>query len=100
MISHSLEKRLEQYTLKYPKEVLLVSIQREEQEDQIIIFKGFSSSLTAPTSSDPDEPIFPENTKIVSIDRLASPYNPINPQYLERYIPKEKMEQILTNEGL
>ena len=99
-MSSLLEKRLEKYTLKHPQLVLLVNIKSQEQEEQIVIFKGFSSSLTSPTASDPDEPIIPKDAEILSIDKLASPYNPANPQYLQQGIKKETMEQILMDEGL
>ena len=37
--------RLEEYTVQYPREVLLVTIEVQGEPDQIAIFKGFSSSL-------------------------------------------------------
>lgn len=43
-------KRLEQYTIKRPQEVLLVTVEIAGEEDQIAIFKGFSSSLMRPTA--------------------------------------------------
>lgn len=42
-------KRLEQYTIKRPQEVLLVTIEIFSEPDKIAIFKGFSSSLMRPT---------------------------------------------------
>ncbi len=53
-------------------------------EDVILIFKGFSSSLMQPTNPDPDVPVLPPQAKIVSIDRLASPYTPEHPTYLDQ----------------
>ncbi len=94
------EKRLEQYTLRYPQEVLLLDVELEGQADQILIFKGFSSSLMNPTAYDPDVPVLAEEAKILSIDRAASPYNPDNPQYIEQGISWETMEKRLTELGL
>jgi hypothetical protein len=37
-------QQLEQYTLKNPQEVLLVTIAVDGEEEEISIFKGFSSS--------------------------------------------------------
>ncbi|MFW6316301.1 MAG: hypothetical protein ACOC1Z_04260 [Cyanobacteriota bacterium] len=94
------EKRLEQYTLRYPQEVLLLDVELEGEADQILIFKGFSSSLMNPTAYDPDVPVLAEEATILSIDRATSPYNPDNPQYIEQGISWETMEKRLTELGL
>jgi hypothetical protein len=96
----SKEKRLEQYTLKHPQEVLLLEVETEGERDRILIFKGFSSSLTGATAYDPDVPVLSEAATIVSIDRAQSPYSPDNPQYIEQGISWETMEQRLTDLGL
>ncbi|MFB6275453.1 MAG: hypothetical protein ABEI32_04805 [Halothece sp.] len=96
----SKEKRLEQYTLKHPQEVLLLEVETEGERDRILIFKGFSSSLTGATAYDPDVPVLSEAATIVSIDRAQSPYSPDNPQYIEQGISWETMEQRLTELGL
>ena len=92
----TIAQRLEKYTINNPQEVLLVKIAIEGEEDQIAIYKGFSSSLMRPTAFDPDEPVIPEKAKIIAIDRLASPYNQENPHYLERGLSWEQMEQLLS----
>jgi len=81
----SIQKQLEQYTAKRSQEVLLVTITVDETEDtteEIMIFKGFSSCLSRATAYDPDIPVMPEGTKIISIDRLQAPYNPNQPIYI------------------
>ncbi len=78
--------RLESYTLKCPQEVLLVHAQIEDEPDQIVIFRGFSSSLMRPTAFDPEVPVLPASAVISHIDRLKGPYQPQSPQYLERGI--------------
>ncbi|MEA5463059.1 DUF7734 family protein [Leptothoe sp. PORK10 BA2] len=93
----SIEKQLEQYTLQHPQEVLLVSIEVEGEADEILIFKGFSSSLVRPTATDPDVPVLPDDATIVTIDRLASPYQPNCPHYLERHISWDTFSQRLIN---
>jgi hypothetical protein len=75
---------LEKYSLLHPQEVLLVHVTIADEADQVLVFKGFSSSLTRSTASDPDIPVIPDNATIQSIDRLVGPYNPNNPQYIER----------------
>lgn len=93
----SIGKQLEQYTLQHPQEVLLVSIEVEGEPDQILIFKGFSSSLIRPTSADPDVPVLPDNATGITIDRLSGPYQPDAPNYLERHISWETFSQRLIN---
>jgi hypothetical protein len=93
-------KRLEQYTLKKPQEVLIVDVEIADQSDRLIIFKGFSSSLMRPTAFDPDVPVLPQGAKIVSIDRLHSPYNPDSPQYIQQGLTWEGMELLLEELGV
>jgi hypothetical protein len=83
-MTDSIGRRLEQYTIKRPQEVLIVTADIAGEEDQIAIFKGFSSSLMRPTAFDPDVPVLPPEANIVTIDRVASPYNPNAPRYLSK----------------
>jgi len=96
----TVEKRLEQYTLKHPQEVLLLEVETEGETDQILIFKGFSSSLTGATAYDPDVPVLSDDATIISIDRAQSPYSPDNPQYIEQDISWETMDTRLRALGL
>lgn len=93
-------QRLEQYTMKRPQEVLIVNAQIAGEDDQITIFKGFSSSLMRPTSFDPDVPMLPAEAKILTIDRVASPYNPDAPRYLQQGLTLETIEQLLSDLGV
>jgi hypothetical protein len=83
-MTQSAGKRLEQYTLSHPKEVLLVRADIAGEPDEISIFKGFSSSLMRATAFDPDVPVLPEGAVIHSIDRLLSPYNPTQPHFIQQ----------------
>ncbi len=95
-MSESIGLRLEQYTLKRRQEVLLVDLETASGEsDMVMIYAGFSSSLMRATDFDPDVPVIANDSKIVSIDRLASPYNPNEPQYIESGLTIEAMEKIL-----
>ncbi|NET53892.1 MAG: hypothetical protein F6K09_36250, partial [Merismopedia sp. SIO2A8] len=80
----SIGQRLEQYTIQNPQEVLLVTAKIGKDEDQVAIFKGFSSSLMHPTAFDPDIPVLPDHAEIHSIDRLEGPYNPHQPNVIKR----------------
>jgi hypothetical protein len=99
-VEKSIGQRLEQYTIKRPQEVLLVEVEIAGEPDQIVIFKGFSSSLMRPTAFDPDVPILSEEAKIISIDRLASPYNPAKPRYIQQGLTLEEMEVLLAEVSL
>lgn len=93
-------KRLEQYTLKYPNEVLVVSAVVEGEVDQVLIFKGFSSSLMRSTAFDPDVPVLPDGSEIRSIDRLEGPYDPAAPRYLAQNLSQQDMENLLSAAGV
>jgi hypothetical protein len=95
-----INKRLEEYTIKYPQEVLLVTTETDGECDCIAIFKGFSSSLMQATAVDPEIPIISESAKIISIDRLSSPYNPENPNYIRQGLTLEEMEALLLEVGI
>ncbi|MEO1148768.1 MAG: hypothetical protein AAFY26_24640 [Cyanobacteria bacterium J06638_22] len=92
--------RMEQYTLKHPKEVLIVTAVIDGEPDQVAIFRGFSSSLMRPTAFDPEVPVLPTNCEIVAVDRLQGPYDPAQPQYIEKGITWETMDTRLQDLGL
>ncbi|MDF5713158.1 MAG: hypothetical protein PUP93_04550 [Rhizonema sp. NSF051] len=95
-MKNSIIERLEKYTAKRPQEVLLVSIELAGEQDTIAIFKGFSSSLMRPTAYDPDIPMLSDDAKIITIDRVASPYNPEAPRYIQRGLTWETIQSLLS----
>jgi hypothetical protein len=99
-MTDSIGRRLEQYTIKRPQEVLIVNAKIAGEEDQITVFKGFSSSLMRPTSFDPDVPVLSPEAEIITIDRVASPYNPDAPRYLQQGLTWETMQQLLSEVGV
>ncbi|HEY9819157.1 MAG TPA: hypothetical protein V6D35_00060 [Candidatus Sericytochromatia bacterium] len=99
-MTDSIGRRLEQYTIKRPQEVLIVNAKIAGEEDQITVFKGFSSSLMRPTSFDPDVPVLLPEAEIITIDRVASPYNPDAPRYLQQGLTWETMQQLLSEVGV
>jgi len=96
----SVGKRLEQYSAIAKQEVLIVTVEIDGVTDRIAIFKGFSSSLTSPTAFDPDVPVIPDTARIVAIDRVASPYNPQFPQYIQQGLTWEAFQPLLTALGI
>jgi hypothetical protein len=99
-MSRAIGYRLEQYTLKQPQEVLLVTLEVAGEPDQVVIFKGFSSSLVRSTAFDPDVPMLPDDAKIETIDRLQSPFNPAQPRYIQQGLTWEEMQDLLTAVGV
>lgn len=89
-------RRLEQYTSRRPQEVLIVTAQIAGEEDQVAIFKGYSSSLMRPTAFDPDVTVLPDEAKIIAIDRVASPYNPKSPRYIQQGLTWETIQPLLS----
>ena len=98
-MNYGLGKRLEQYTAKHLHEVLLVTVEIDGESDQIAVFKGFSSSLMRQTAFDPDVPVLPDQAKIITIDRVASPYNPQSPDYIQQGLTWETIQPLLSEVG-
>lgn len=99
-MNNSIGQRLERYTAKRTKEVLIVAAEIAGEPDQIAIFKGYSSSLIRPTASDPDVPVLPDSANIISIDRVVSPYNPQAPRYLQQGLTWETIQPLLLEAGV
>lgn len=96
-ITSAIAQQLESYTRQHPEEVLLLTIKDAGVGDEIMIFKGFSSSLMQPTDFNPDNPLFSEKAEFVSLDRIESPYIPNAPIYIEKDLPWEKVAQLLAD---
>ncbi|MFZ4730184.1 MAG: hypothetical protein ACOYMQ_16190 [Pseudanabaena sp.] len=79
-------QQLEIYSSKHPQEVLLVKLKIDDELDEVMIFKGFSSSLMRSTAFDPDVPVISDRAEILTIDRLAAPYKPNQPNYFQQGI--------------
>ena len=99
-MSSSIGHRLEQYTLKRPQEVLMVTAEIAGEWDQILIFKGFSSSLVRSTAFDPDVPVLPDDAEIKTIDRLQSPYRPEAPLYIQQGLALQDVLLLLEKVGV
>lgn len=99
-MSQSIAQRLEQYTSQRKEEVLIVTVEISGEADKVLIYKGFSSSLMHSTSYDPDIPVIPPEARIIAIDRLTSPYNPTQPNYIQQGLTWEQMESLLLEMGI
>ncbi|MBE9166311.1 hypothetical protein IQ238_01760 [Pleurocapsales cyanobacterium LEGE 06147] len=99
-MSQSIAHRLEQYTSQRKQEVLIVTVEISGEADTVLIYNGFSSSLMRSTSYDPDVPVIPPGANIIAIDRLTSPYNPAQPNYIQQGLTWEQMESLLLAMGI
>lgn len=78
----------------------MVNAQVNGEDDCVIVFRGFSSSLVQPTAADPEIPVLPQDAVIETVDRLQGPYTPNDPQFLERDILWREFSDRLTELGL
>ena len=88
-------QQLETYSSNHPQEVLLVKLKMGDELDEVMIFKGFSSSLMRATAFDPDVSVIPDQAEILTIDRLSAPYNPNQPNYIQQGITWEGFRDYL-----
>uniref|UniRef100_A0A803MTK1 DUF7734 domain-containing protein n=1 Tax=Chenopodium quinoa TaxID=63459 RepID=A0A803MTK1_CHEQI len=75
---------LEMYSQSARGEALLVTAMVDDQQVEVLIFKGFSSCLSYGTSPDPSKSVLPQRARIMSIDRIKGPFNPNNIEYIEK----------------
>ncbi|KAD7480538.1 hypothetical protein E3N88_03674 [Mikania micrantha] len=80
---------LEFYTQVAKEEALLVNAVVDDQQVQLLVFKGFSSSLSSGTCFDPTRSILPARAVIQSIDRVKGPFDPSNIDYIEKNLQVE-----------
>ena len=60
-----------------------------EELFELLIFRGFSSSVTHPTAFNPDQPALPETARITAAELLAGPLDPSNERRLAEPLPAE-----------
>ena len=96
-ITTAIAQQLEAYSRNHPEEVLLITTIAAGVEDQVMIFKGFSSSLMHPTDFNPDNSVFAADAEFVNLDRLESPYLPDKPTYLAKNVSWDAMQTLLAD---
>ncbi|PKA56090.1 hypothetical protein AXF42_Ash015575 [Apostasia shenzhenica] len=75
---------LESYTESTRSEVLLVRATVDGEEEEVLVFKGYSSSLSSRTAVDPARSVLPAKAIIRSIDVIKGPFDPSSIEYLEK----------------
>jgi hypothetical protein len=63
--------------------------QGEDEPFELLIFRGFSSSITHPTAFDPDQPALPASARITAAELLAGPLNPSDERRLAGPLPAD-----------
>ncbi|CAL4935572.1 unnamed protein product [Urochloa decumbens] len=77
--------RMERYTEDARDQALLVKARVDDEVELVVlVFKGFSSSLSGGTAADPSRSILPERAIIQSVDVVKGPFDPTNIEYLEK----------------
>ncbi|XP_057445535.1 uncharacterized protein LOC130737722 [Lotus japonicus] len=84
--------QLEFYSQSARGEAILVHALVDQEEVDVLIFKGFSSCLSYSTSPDPTRSILPARAVIMSIDRIKGPFDPANIVYLQKDVPWEEFK--------
>ena len=78
--------QLEAISRSRPDRVLRLSGQLPaeggEELFELLIFRGFSSSVSHPTAFDPDQPALPSGAQIQAAELLQGPLNPAAEQVL------------------
>ncbi|KAL1176837.1 hypothetical protein V6Z11_A04G186900 [Gossypium hirsutum] len=88
---------LEIYSQSAREEALIVHALVDEQEVEVLIFKGFSSCLSYGTSPDPSKSVIPKRAVINSIDRIKGPFDPSNIKYIEKGLDWESFKSRLAS---
>ena len=61
----------------------------EQEPFELLIFRGFSSSVSHPTAFDPDQPALPESARIHGVELLQGPLNPAEERVVSGPWPAE-----------
>jgi hypothetical protein len=91
---------LERYTQRIPTEALRVQIQIGDIEDWVLIFRGFSSSLMRSTPANLEDPVIPSGAKLLRLERLRAPLDPVNPVVLAEYQSPDEVRGLLQEQAL
>lgn len=87
--------RLEAYSEGVRGQALLVNAAVDGELEVVLVFKGFSSSLSGRTAPDPAMSVLPERAVIQSVDVVEGPFDPSNIEYIEKDVPWEEFKSRL-----
>ncbi|GJS35386.1 hypothetical protein Tco_0533768 [Tanacetum coccineum] len=92
---HNEEIAMLEFYSQIAHEALLVKALVDDQEVEVLIFKGFSSSLSSGTPPDPTRSILPARAVIKCIDRVKGPFDPSNIEYIEKDLTVKAFEEVV-----
>ncbi|CAM0875168.1 unnamed protein product [Alopecurus aequalis] len=87
--------RLEAYSEGARGQALLVHASVDGEVEVVLVFKGFSSSLSGRTAPDPAMSVLPERAIIQSVDVVEGPFDPNSIEYLEKDVSWEDFKSRL-----
>ena len=87
MGDHDLVQRLEERSRDHADRLVRVSGLVGDEPFQLLIFRGFSSSTTHPTTFDPDASVLPAGTQLQQAELLQGPLNPSSESILAGPMP-------------
>jgi hypothetical protein len=61
---------------------------------ELLIFRGFSSSVSHPTAFDPDQPALPESARLMRAELLQGPLNPAAEQRVAGPMDPERLLEL------
>lgn len=77
---------LEIYSQSCREEALIVTAIVDDEEVEVVIFKGVSACLSGETAVDPARSVLPERAVITKIDRVRGPFDPSQIHYIQKDI--------------
>jgi len=91
---------LERYSERNPREVLRIQLEQEDGSDTVIIYRGFSSSLVRGTPADVSEPVIPHQARLITVERIQAPLDPVHPRILATYSDLTAVMELLQGAGI
>ncbi|KAF8117487.1 hypothetical protein N665_0009s0015 [Sinapis alba] len=86
---------LETYSQTCREEALIVTAIVDDEEVEVLIFKGFSSCLSGETAVDPARSVLPERAVITKIDRVRGPFDPSEIHYIQKGLSFEAFKETM-----
>ncbi|XP_010502168.1 PREDICTED: uncharacterized protein LOC104779499 [Camelina sativa] len=88
---------LEVYSQSCREEALIVTAIVDDDEVEVIIFKGVSSCLSGETAVDPARSVLPERAVITKIDRVRGPFDPSQIHYIQKGLSFQAFKETRLN---
>ncbi|KFK33399.1 hypothetical protein AALP_AA5G007800 [Arabis alpina] len=91
---------LEIYSQTCREEALIVTAIVDEEEVEVLVFKGVSSCLSGETAVDPARSVLPERALITKIDRVKGPFNPSQIIYIQKGLSFQEFNKTIIKKQL